>query len=289
MSSLLSILERKQKIKNTNQTERHQNLTQVQQWMKRVRHISPGAVPLSLMDCAHEGIFPLSNKVTMFNGTLWINDLIGSDGSTEINKAISVSNQSLIFVKSYVSYPLVMRYLHWCACFQLYHLRASHILRRSSARPCMCNTSAPSVPSGESERKGARKIGSRLSDDLPLQRRYLSSVLGLLSLMEQEWNTVEDTGHLCVIKRWIMSNEVACNEDYSSRGKNTWDTSNTHLERSIRKDTSIVQMEGYLSNYHYHIYHLYMSGVTYSIWSRGTNKSTSLQKIKETNRWESFE
>lgn len=117
--------------------------------------------------------------------------------SAEINETIFVSNQTLIFVTSYVSYLLVMRYLLWYASFQLYHLRASHILERDLVRPCMCNISGLSVPSWVREREGEgertrigrareREIGSRLSDDLPLQKRYLSSILRLLSLMGQK-------------------------------------------------------------------------------------------------------
>lgn len=56
-------------------------------------------------------IFMLGTKVTLFNGTLRISDLIGCVGRREIDKTISVSNQTPIFVTSYVSYLLVMRYL----------------------------------------------------------------------------------------------------------------------------------------------------------------------------------
>lgn len=132
---------------------------------------------------ARVSVFIGDSKVKSFNGILWINDLIRS--VRRERRSIKKSPQrikTLISVKLlYVTYLLVTRCLLWYTCFQLYHWRASRILKMSSVRPCMCNISALSVLSSVRGRK--RKIGSRLSDDLPLQRRYLSSVLRLLSLM----------------------------------------------------------------------------------------------------------
>lgn len=52
-----------------------------------------------------------------------------------------------------MSYLLVMRYSLWYTCFHFYHLRASHILKRSSVRTCMSNTSALSVLSWEKKER----------------------------------------------------------------------------------------------------------------------------------------
>lgn len=105
------------------------------------------------MECAQVATYRTPGiKVTWFNGTLWISDFIRSDGGTAINKTISVSNQTLILVTSYVSNLLVMRDLLWYACFQLYHLRSSHNLKRNLVRPCMRNISGLSASCWESQR-----------------------------------------------------------------------------------------------------------------------------------------
>lgn len=131
--------------------------------------------------CTLNNHFPLSNY------------LIWSDKDTEINETISLCNRGLIFVISSVSYLLVMRYLHRCACFFLFyhilcityfakehgetlHVQISHLLsvRRERERD------------RASERESEKERLDLVSDDLPPQRRYLSSVLRLLSLMEQK-------------------------------------------------------------------------------------------------------
>lgn len=105
--------------------------------------------------------------------------------ATEINKTLSVSNQTPIFIQL-------------CALFPGYEI--SPLIHSLSTLSSTCiayfekelgetlhvrySVSVLSVLDREGERE--RKIRSHLSDDLPLQRRYLSSVLRLLSLMGQK-------------------------------------------------------------------------------------------------------
>lgn len=159
-------------------------------------------------------------KVTLFNGNLWIHDLIRTDGSTEINKTISVPNQTLIFVTSYASYLLVMRYLLWYARFQLYHLRVSHILKSELGEPLHVQYIRPICSQlGERERERWKEKGkdwissfwrSATTKAISLLRPQIAISCGT----EIEYCTRYETLlSSCVGK----SNEAACSKDCSCR------------------------------------------------------------------------
>lgn len=101
----------------------------------------------------------------------------------EINKTISESNPTLIVVKlcelspGYeISAPIHLLSTLSSTCIAYFEKELGETLHVQYISP-IC----PQLRERRTERK--RKIGSRLSDDLPLQRPYLSSVLRLLSLM----------------------------------------------------------------------------------------------------------
>lgn len=149
----------------------------------------------------------------------------------------------------------------------------------------------------EKGRGRKRKIGSRFSDDLPLQRRYRSSVLRLLSLMGQKENTVE-IKHTCVLsscgghlmnQRAIKIIPAHINVSIKKRGIINVNliTPNLKVALLVLKqicERLLQQLPSY-SPFDLKKKEQYIC----CIWFGVTIKPTIFHKIKQTYMWKSFE